>query len=180
MTDQVKVLIAERNGVELPDREELPLTANNIFLSNLAYVSDNVDGALSEISTSVSGKVFGNNFQINESLGNTSTTSTTVYTVKNTITTPSLPVGNYLVKLDTNFTCAAANREMDIRLREGAANIIWSSKPSYIRTAGIIPVSGYSYLAAISGVKTIVLEFKASTATTVTLSNSRLTFFRVS
>ena len=49
MTDQVKVLIAERNGVELPDKEELPLVAENVFLDSALFAQDNVQEALESL-----------------------------------------------------------------------------------------------------------------------------------
>lgn len=51
MTDQVKVLIAERNGVELPDKEELSLVAENVYLNSAFFpTSDNVKEALEFLS----------------------------------------------------------------------------------------------------------------------------------
>lgn len=47
MTDQVKVLIAERNGTDLEDSEELSLAAENIYLNSTSFPSDsNVKTAL--------------------------------------------------------------------------------------------------------------------------------------
>lgn len=50
MPDSVKVLIVERNGVELPDREEFNLIASAIPFSSGGFASDNVEDAIVEAS----------------------------------------------------------------------------------------------------------------------------------
>jgi hypothetical protein len=47
-TDAVKVLIVERNGVDLDDAEELNLTASNVPFSAVGFTADNVKDAILE------------------------------------------------------------------------------------------------------------------------------------
>ena len=51
MPDSVKVIIVERNGVELQFREELAFTPANLPFSDASYVADNVNDAILESST---------------------------------------------------------------------------------------------------------------------------------
>ena len=48
MADQVKVLVVERNGIDLEDYEEINLTASNIPVSLPGFSSDNVSDAIAE------------------------------------------------------------------------------------------------------------------------------------
>lgn len=49
MTDQVKLLIAERNGVDLDDVSELSLDAVNTYLDSVEFSQDNVKDALESL-----------------------------------------------------------------------------------------------------------------------------------
>lgn len=53
MPDSVKVLIVERNGVELADREEFNLVAVSIPFSVSGFVSTDVQSAISEVFNSI-------------------------------------------------------------------------------------------------------------------------------
>lgn len=56
MADDVKVLIVEKNGVELEFREELALEAQNVVFDNSSngFASDDLQGAVEEIGASAS------------------------------------------------------------------------------------------------------------------------------
>lgn len=99
----------------------------------------------------------------------TSTTSTTVYSTKVTFNTPNLPLGDYEV-LAYYKRRAGANRAMTIRIREGASNILSFDEPFMSNAAdrGKGHIAGR--LLAISGVKTLTLEFKVGN--TANSSNS--------
>lgn len=57
MVDQVKVIIAERNGQDLDYHEEIALTASNIPVSSPSFTSDNVLEALVEAKEASSGDI---------------------------------------------------------------------------------------------------------------------------
>lgn len=48
MPDQVKILVVERNGVELSDAEEFALVASAIPFSSGGFAADNVQAAIVE------------------------------------------------------------------------------------------------------------------------------------
>jgi hypothetical protein len=56
MVDRVKIIIVERNGVELEFKEELSLDAENVFFDNSTngFSSDNTQDAIAEIGASAS------------------------------------------------------------------------------------------------------------------------------
>jgi hypothetical protein len=56
MVDRVKILIVEKNGVELEFREELELDADKVFFDNTTngFTSDTAQGAIEEIGASAS------------------------------------------------------------------------------------------------------------------------------
>lgn len=180
MTDQVKVLISERNGVELADKEELNLVPQNIFISNPNFVSDDVNGALDELVSLNSAKVFGNNFLFNESLGLSTNNSTTVFATKNSIVVPTVPSGTYLLQVSFVFTTSNANREMDGQLWNGSSAIMeWVNSTSRVQA---IPVStAIALLTSYTGNQTLSFRFKVNgSGTTVTIRDSRLMFWRLS
>lgn len=109
----------------------------------------------------------------------TSTTSTTVWSTKVTLTTPALRLGTYKLSWSFKWRALNANREIDIRIRDGSTNL-HTSIESYLRTAGYPSVGGFEVLSGISGVKTFTLEFKVfTTATTVYMSDAWLDIQRV-
>lgn len=109
----------------------------------------------------------------------TSTTSTTTYSTKVTVGPVTLRLGNYRIAWSTKWRCAAANREIDIRIRDGATTL-HESRHSYIRTAGTPQLAGFTVLPDISGSKTFTLEFRVGgTATTAFVSDSWLEVQRV-
>lgn len=102
----------------------------------------------------------------------TSTTSTTVYSAKVTFNTPALPLGDYEVLAYYKTRCGA-NRAATIRIREGAANILSFDEPFYGNVADKPKGHIAGRLLAISGVKTLTLEFKVGN----TANNSGSTVF---
>lgn len=109
----------------------------------------------------------------------TSTTSTTVYLNKLTITTPSLPLGDYRVAWSFKWRTAAANRAHDVRVQRNAANLI-----QYINFAPNVAEapasSGFKFAEGISGVQTLTLDFKVSgSRTTAYMSEAMLEIERL-
>lgn len=109
----------------------------------------------------------------------TNTTSTAVWSTKLTLTTPSLRIGTYKLNWTFKWRALNANREIDIRIRDGAT-VVHTSIESYLRTQGIPSVAGYEIFSGISGVKTFTVEFKVfTTATTVYCADALLDIQRV-
>lgn len=113
----------------------------------------------------------------------TSTTSTTVYSTKVTFNTPNLPLGDYEVIAYYKTRCGA-NRAATIRIREGAANILSFDEPFYPNVADKPKGHIAGRLFAVSGVKTLTLEFKVgntalNTASTAYMSEAYLEIRRL-
>jgi hypothetical protein len=113
----------------------------------------------------------------------TSTTSTTVYSTKVTFNTPVLPLGDYEV-IAYYKARVGANRTMTIRIREGASNILAFDEPFMGNVADRPKKHLEGRLLAISGVKTLTLEFKVgntalSTSSTAYLSEAYLEIRRL-
>jgi hypothetical protein len=109
----------------------------------------------------------------------TNTTSLTTYSTKVTLGPITLRAGTYRIAWSTKWRCLAANREIDIRVRDGATTL-HESRHSYLRTAGSPQLAGFTVLAGISGSKTFTLEWKVGgTATTAYVSDSWLEIQRV-
>ena len=109
----------------------------------------------------------------------TNTTSTTTYSTKVTVGPVTLRLGDYRISWSTKWRTLAANREFDIRIRDGATTL-HESRHSYLRTAGSPQMAGFTILANISGSKTFTLEWKVGgTATTAYISDSWLEIQRV-
>jgi len=123
---------------------------------------------------------FGSYFTYAESNTTSSTTSTTVWSVKVTLTpSVSLPLGTYLLKYAVIGTTAAANREIDVRVRQGTSTL-FQIRESIIRTQGERQIAGQLNLAGLSGTPTFTLEFKVGdTATTASVRQANLALWRV-
>jgi hypothetical protein len=139
-------------------------TANGVW--GLTYTLDN-------------GNVFGTQIYYQEAIAETSTTSTTTFLNKVSLTTPSLPLGDYLVQFQFIWRALNANRTLDVRVQRAAANIAaWTPFTGNVADRQLL--SGFIRLTTISGVQTFTLDFKVSgTATTVYMSQAKLFVWRV-
>lgn len=118
-------------------------------------------------------------YQSVSAVAETSTTSTTVFATKLTLTTPALPSGDYELAFSHKWRNLAANRSQDTRIQRNAANLLtWVSFNSSTVEASL--QSGFSTLTAISGVQTFTLQFKVvGSATTTFMSEARMRIMRV-
>lgn len=64
MTDLVKTLVVERNGTDLIDQEEIELRAENVFLQDPDFLSDNVLDAMKEALNATAGDVHSSQYVI--------------------------------------------------------------------------------------------------------------------
>lgn len=174
MANAVKVLIVEENGAELASATELDLTPQNIPFSSAQFLATDVQSALLEANR------FGHGITTAESLAETNTTSTTVYSTKVTLNATNLVLGNYILFFACTQRTAAANRETDVRVREGGTTL-WETRTSILRTQGVFPISGFVLLTNRSGNLTYIMDFKVGgTATTSYLKDARLALWRIS
>lgn len=126
---------------------------------------------------------FGSYYQLAQSLGNTTNNSNSVYVTKVTLTTESLPLGNYRLYWKTKFWTSNANRVATIRTYDDVT-VLSSDEPFEGSQNSRQIRHGFVDLVQISGVKTFTIQFKAgnaalTTATTVTLSESELSIWRI-
>lgn len=89
-----------------------------------------------------------------------STTSNSVYTTQVTLTTPNLPLGNYILRFKFKIKVGTADRGMDIRVQDNSVDKITTIE--YFPTSATPYTSrgGFINLDGISGVRTITLQFK--------------------
>jgi len=142
------------------------------------FVSDTVQEAIEEAFQEAG--IFGSKVYKEEDSAETSTTSTTIWSTKLTISPLSLPTGNYIIHFSCIHRTSAANRETDIRIFDGT-NSLWEIRSSIIRTQGLQVISGFLFQNNISGNKTYSLQFKVGgTATTSFCKNASIIFYRIS
>jgi len=124
--------------------------------------------------------VFGTEYYYAESLGDSSTTSLTVWSTKVTVTpSEALTLGNYLVIYSCVHTTSNANRETDVRIVQDATTL-FEVRTSILRTQGKFPVSGVLRVTGVSGTPSFKIDFKVGgTATTSTVSEARLAIWRI-
>jgi hypothetical protein len=126
---------------------------------------------------------FGREYQSVESPADVSTTSLTISTVKASITTGVLPLGDYILTAQYKLSVSNANRGSTVELTDGGAVVVFSeesinsaSRKSYYQIRTVIK--------NISGVKTFGLRFKSGTVlltanNTTTMGDATLSLWRV-
>lgn len=114
-----------------------------------------------------------------EALTETSTTSTTTYSNKTTLVTPSLPLGDYIITWSLKWRAANANRGIQVQIVDNTVEQI--NHINFSANVNDFPmVSGRKKRSAISGVHTIGLNFRVGIgATTIFVSEALLTIERV-
>lgn len=125
--------------------------------------------------------VAGNYLQVATDAAETSTTSTVTYSTKLTITTPSLPVGNYYATFQMRMRVNNANRNAQVQMTDNAG-VLFDCLPFIPNVAGIHIVNGFYLFSGISGAHTINVDFRVGGAggTTVFMSSAQLAFWRIS
>lgn len=136
------------------------------------FTTDNVQEAIIEARSI-------GNFQIATDNTETSTTSSTTYSVKLTLTTPSLLEGNYRLGWVLKWRAANANRGIQLRIRQDSTTI----KEYILFTANVNETPFTAAFAQIenltAGVHTFDLSFRVGIgSTTVYVSEANLEFWR--
>lgn len=126
--------------------------------------------------------VYGTQHTEVESLGESTTTSTT-FQNKLTLTTPSVPAGRY--RVGWSFTWRYSNGSNDLRARilEDGSTTRWEMRqePQDTGSDQQHPADGFAYINLTAGVHNFNLEYCGSTGgSTAGISQARLEFWRVS
>ncbi len=125
------------------------------------------------------GNVFGTQLYYQEDNGETSNNSATTWVNKITLTTPTLPFGDYLTQFQFNWRSANADRQLEFRVQRGGADLD-TGLPFTGSTADRQLISGFRRVTSISGVQTYTLDFRrGASSTTVYMYNARLFVWRV-
>ena len=125
--------------------------------------------------------VFGSQFQEAESLGLSSTTSTTMQNKLN-LTTPSLPSGRYRIgwTYSWSFGSISSDFEAQIQLNNSTTIMNHAQEPKDSGTDQLHRNSGFEFQ-TLSGVQSIDLDYRtANSGTTAWIQRARLEIWRVS
>jgi hypothetical protein len=171
------------NGTEGPIYTGGPVSPVGLdFPVGTFYVQNNGTGAVvwRKYNTGVNDwvKAQPNDFyQTAISAAESSTTSTTVWTTKVSLTTPALPLGDYRLGWRYKWR-AGANRQLDFRIRNGSD--LFTSQPFTPSAAERRADAGFLSVTGISGAQTYNLDFKITgSGTTLYMSDAYLEFWRV-
>lgn len=114
-----------------------------------------------------------------EAVAETSTTSEVVESTKVTLTTPALPLGDYLLEWSFKRRANGGNKRMVINVRDGAALLV-SQDEHFADATQDAALTMRKKLTGISGIKTYTLNFRADTNnTTVYMSEALVTLRRL-
>lgn len=116
----------------------------------------------------------------NKALPETSNNSTTVYSTKLTLTTPStMPLGNYILQYQFQWRSSTADREIEIDIQQNAATILnWEPTTSRIQDRQLL--SGFYLVQNISGVNDFTFRFRvANSAATMFVKECRFLLTRI-
>jgi len=127
--------------------------------------------------------IFGTEYQFAESPAlNTTTFTPPIYMNKLTLTTPSIPAGDYKISVYYNWSHDAINSDFIARVQLDTSITIFShqAEPKDPSADQLYGFSGFDNATLTAGVHTLDLEFASSSATTMSrISNARLEIFRI-
>lgn len=122
--------------------------------------------------------IYGSHYQYAESLGGTSNNSQTTYVSKVTLTTPSLPSGNYEVTLKSIYYHGTNGRQVQLSFLRNTVE--FENYTLYVTSNQSRAVHYTKTLfTAISGVQTFDIQFRSVGNGTANLGNTSLSFRRV-
>ena len=124
--------------------------------------------------------VFGSEYQTNEDSTEDSTTSST-YVNKVTITTTSLPAGDYRIGWYYNWRRSNTNKDFETRVRIDNTTDIGNHRQE-AKDAGsdqIYVSSGHKRVTFTAGIHTIDIDYRSANGGTSFISNARLELWRV-
>jgi len=124
-------------------------------------------------------KVFGNNFQYGESLGESTTTA--AWTQKLRMTTPSLPAGTYRIGWSCELRCRSSiSADVLVRVQVDDSTTLASGNVESKDTRTYYPFGGTSYYVLGTGAAlNIDMDFGSEGGKTAVIRNARLEIWRV-
>lgn len=122
--------------------------------------------------------VYGSQYQIAESLTE-STTGSTAFQTKVTLTTTSLPLGNYRVEY-TFGTSNSGGKEMQVEFRRSTTRLrLMHFQNGYAASAGQYTAQGgFNNFTAISGVQTFDIRYAAPSGGTTRIGDAKIVIYR--
>lgn len=124
--------------------------------------------------------IFGSELYTNSSTGISTTTSTTTWQTKCTITTLTIPAGTYMLRWTMKGKFSAANREYEFRIIDTSATQIAYFQDRSPLASVETPWTSSLQLSLAQGTYTYTLQYKCIDAGTVTVSQANLEFWRLS
>lgn len=124
-------------------------------------------------------KIFGSQVNTNSSTGISTTTSTTTWQNKCTITTPTIPPGTYMLRWTIKGKFSSANKEYEFRVIDGASTQLAYSQFRTPLASVEVPWTSSLLLVLTEASYTYTLQFKCIDAGTVTVSEANLEFWRI-
>lgn len=125
-------------------------------------------------------QIFGSQLYTNSSTGISTTTSTTTWQDKCTITTANIPAGTYMLRWTIKGKFSSADKEYEFRIIDGAVTQLAYSQFRTPLAAVEIPWTSSQVFVLTEGTHTYTLQFRCVDAGTVSVSEANLEFWRLS
>jgi hypothetical protein len=137
----------------------------------------NSEGIEVDLFATAAASVFGNNFQAAESLAESSTTSTS-FVNKVSITTPTLEADTYLIAMSYNYQCRSTSYDFIGRLTVDGSEVLAHRQEFQDSGSDQWLVAGATLPVALSdGSHTINIDYAAQ-STAASIKNARLSIWR--
>ena len=173
--DTYKILIGEKNGVELPRTTELALDGRNIFFDNATsgLAAENMQDAADEINASSAGSGISNYFDEESS----SSTSSSTYQTKLSENTTSLTTGNYIVHYSVELL--SSHKEIQARVTVDSTQI-GEFNPADVDKLGtkFVGYSGFKKM-SLTGVVPLLVEWNNGGMGTASIRSVRIYFEKI-
>jgi len=144
------------------------------FVGAGVVVTDNADGS-ANVTISGGTSVFGQQYQYIESEADTSTTSSS-WVDKLTLTTTSLPLGDYRIGFNYTPGCDSNGVIMHYRVTKDGVSF---DDASFEADNDRHEFAGFKKFSAISGIQTFKIQFKSNGTATCRIRTARLELWRV-
>ncbi len=146
-----------------------------------AGVTSVVDDGSNKTTVTIGGGAYGSEYDYNED-DTTSTTTSTSYQLKVTLTTASLPAGNYEISWYSETNQSSTSGSVDVRVRHGTTEI-GQSEIEHEDSDDWVTQGGFKGDISLSGIQTIELHYRVNPDTsggTAAIRRARLKIIRVS
>jgi hypothetical protein len=124
-------------------------------------------------------KIFGSQLFTNSSVGISTTTSTTTWQNKCTITTTTIPPGTYMLRWTIKGKFSSSDKEYEFRVIDGSSTQLAYAQFRTPLAAVEIPWTSSQLFVLTEASYTYTLQFRCVDAGTVTVSEANLEFWRL-